>query len=475
MPKSALDRQAILRRLPAVDEVLRDEALGASLASIPRPLVVEAVQAVLEETRSTLLALEDGALPEGALPDAREVAVRAAEKALEEARPRLRRVVNATGVVLHTNLGRAPVAKSVAEHIRHIGLHYSNLEFDLASGRRGTRYAPLLKLLKTLTGAEDALVVNNNAAAVLLCLETLARGKEVIVSRGELIEIGGAFRMPDIMAKSGAILKEVGSTNRTHLKDYRGAIGPETALMLKVHPSNYYIGGFTASVAASDLVSVAREHSLPVMEDLGSGNFIDWRPFGLPHEPTVPEVVATGVDLVTFSGDKLMGGPQAGIIVGSSSLVGRLKANPLTRALRVDKFTVAGLEATLSLYLEPSRALEAVPALKMLSAPASHLEARARALAGRLGEAVPRGLAAELRSESAQVGGGALPRADLPTWVVTIKAGGRSANELEEAFRLQPTPIIGRIREDSFLLDARTLLEGDEDLIVEATARILKS
>jgi L-seryl-tRNA(Ser) seleniumtransferase len=473
MSKSALDRQAILRQLPAVDEILRHEALKVSLGSLPRPVVVEAVQGVLEEARSSLLALEEGTLAEEAVPDAHQMAARAAERAAEEARPGLRRVVNATGVVLHTNLGRAPIAPSVSVHIREIGIHYSNLEFDLSTGQRGTRYAPLLKLLKTLTGAEDALVVNNNAAAVLLCLETLAAGREVIVSRGELIEIGGAFRMPDIMAKSGAVLREVGTTNRTHLKDYDGAIGPQTALLLKVHPSNYFIEGFTASVPAGELVALAREHSIPVMEDLGSGNFIDWRPYGLPHEPTVPEVVASGVDLVTFSGDKLLGGPQAGIILGRAELISRLKSNPLTRALRVDKFTVAGLEATLGFYREPERALEAVPALRMLACPAEQLEARALALAERLRQEARGALHLDIRQEVAQVGGGALPAASLPTWVVALAAEGRSTGALEEAFRRLPTPVIGRIREDAFLLDTRTLLEGDEDLIVEAVARLL--
>jgi L-seryl-tRNA(Ser) seleniumtransferase len=332
----------------------------------------------------------------------------------------------------------------------------------------------LAKLLKSLTGAEDALVVNNNAAAVLLSLETLAAGREVVVSRGELIEIGGAFRLPDIMAKSGAILKEVGTTNRTHLKDYQRAIGPHTALLLKVHPSNYHVEGFTASVPAAELAALAQEHSIAVMEDLGSGNFIDWRPFGLPHEPTVQEVVASGVDLVTFSGDKLLGGPQAGIILGRSEILGRLKANPLTRALRVDKFTVAGLEATLGLYREPEKVFEAIPALGMLAAPPERLKTRAEALASLLRQQAGPTLQVEVRQEVAQVGGGALPAASLPTWVVALGAEDRSANALEEALRRQPTPVLGRIREEAFLLDTRTLLEGDEALIAEAVARLFK-
>ena len=472
MSESVVGRQEVFSRLPAVDEVLREEAIQAALASLPRPIVVEAVKSVLDEARETLLALEDEALAEVVVLDAHEAAARSAERAAEAARPALRRVVNATGVVLHTNLGRAPLAPAVGDHIRQIGTAYSNLEYDLATGRRGSRYAPLVRLLTTLTGAEDALVVNNNAAAVLLCLETLATGREVIVSRGELIEIGGAFRLPDVMVKSGAVLREVGTTNRTHLGDYARAVSDETALLLKVHPSNYAIQGFTASVSAGELAQLGRERGVPVMEDLGSGNFIDWRPYGLPHEPTVSEVVASGVDLVTFSGDKLLGGPQAGIILGRAALVGRLKENPLTRALRVDKFTVAGLEATLRLHLEPEHAIEAIPALRLLAAPAERLEARARALADRLRALADRGLRVEVRKEVAQVGGGALPTASLPTWVVVLSAEGRSPNSLEEAFRTSPTPVIGRIREEAFLLDCRTLLEGDEDRIAEAASRI---
>ncbi len=475
MPESVVDRQEVFRRLPAVDEVLRHEALQAALAALPRPVVVESVKSVLEDARSSLLALEDEALADSAVLEAHEVAARAAERAEEAAKPRLRRVVNATGVVLHTNLGRAPLAPAAADRIREVGVSYSNLEYDLSSGRRGSRYAPLVHLLTTLTGAEDALVVNNNAAAVLLCIETLAAGREVIVSRGELIEIGGSFRLPDVMAKGGAILREVGTTNRTHLSDYARAVSDETALLLKVHPSNYAIQGFTASVAAADLVELGRERGLPVMEDLGSGNFIDWRAYGLPHEPIVPEVVASGVDLVTFSGDKLLGGPQAGIILGRAEHIGRLKANPLTRALRVDKFTVAGLEATLALYLEPERAVEAIPALSMLAAPAEELEARARGLADKLRALEGSTLQAEVRSEVAQVGGGALPTASIPTWVVAVSAEGLSPNALEEAFRAAPTPVVGRIRDEALLLDTRTLLEGDEERIAAAASRVLQT
>ena len=471
MSESVVDRQEVFRRLPAVDEVLRHEALQAALAALPRTVVVESVKSVLEDVRSSLLALEDEALADSAVLEAHEAAARAEEAA----RPRLRRVVNATGVVLHTNLGRAPLAPAAAERIREVGLSYSNLEYDLSSGRRGSRYAPLVHLLTTLTGAEDALVVNNNAAAVLLCIETLAAGREVIVSRGELIEIGGSFRLPDVMAKGGAILREVGTTNRTHLSDYARAVSDETALLLKVHPSNYAIQGFTASVPAADLVELGLERGLPVMEDLGSGNFIDWRAYGLPHEPTVPEVVASGVDLVTFSGDKLLGGPQAGIILGRAQHIGRLRANPLTRALRVDKFTVAGLEATLALYLEPERAVEAIPALSMLAAPVEELEARARGLADKLRALEGSTLQAEVRREVAQVGGGALPTASLPTWVVAVSAEGLSPNALEEAFRAGPTPVVGRIREEALLLDTRTLLEGDEERIAAAASRVLQT
>ena len=315
-------------------------------------------------------------------------------------------------------------------------------------------------LLRRLSGAEAALVVNNCASAVLLALESLARGKEVIVSRGELIEIGGEFRIPDIMRRSGAILREIGTTNRTHLKDYASAIGPETGLILKVHTSNYRVVGFTAAVSSRELAELGRARSIPVMEDLGSGCFVDLTRYGFPYEPTVPEVVASGVDLVSFSGDKLLGGPQAGILVGRAELVERLARNPLNRALRIDKFTVAALEATLYAY-EAGTAIESIPTLRMLTEPVLSVRRRARRLLGRLSAETQRALGAQLVEATSQVGGGALPTVELPTAAITLGTPERPAERLDEALRSGRPPVLGRLLDDRLLLDCRTILASD--------------
>ncbi|OGL20844.1 MAG: L-seryl-tRNA(Sec) selenium transferase, partial [Candidatus Rokubacteria bacterium RIFCSPLOWO2_12_FULL_69_21] len=382
-------------------------------------------------------------------------------------------VVNATGVVLHTNLGRALLSPLTLERLRRVGSAYSNLELDLKTKERGSRYVHVDGLLKRLTGAPASLVVNNNAAAVLLALESLARGKEVIVSRGELIEIGGEFRIPDIMRRSGAILREVGTTNRTHLKDYADAIGPETALLLKVHTSNYRVLGFTAQVPTRDLVELGRSRGIPAMEDLGSGCFVDLRPYGFPYEPTVQEAVAAGLDLVSFSGDKLLGGPQAGIVVGKTELVERLKKNPLNRALRIDKLTLAGLEATLYAY-EAGNAIETIPTLRMLTERLAAVRRRARRLLRRLSPPVAAALGAALSEGRAQVGGGSLPLVELPTVALAIGTAGRPAQQLDEALRNGEPPVIGRIADDRLLLDCRTVLNSDIPALADALSRIIE-
>src|SRR5205085_1792308 len=336
------------------------------------------------------------------------LAARVVEGVRRAGRFSLRPVINATGVVLHTNLGRALLSDLARERVAAVAAAYSNLEMDLATKERGSRYSHVEALLRRLSGAEDALVVNNNAAAVLLALETLAQGKEVIVSRGELIEIGGEFRIPDIMRRSGARLVEVGATNRTHPRDYADAITADTALLLKVHSSNYRVVGFTAEVSSRELVEIGRARGIAVMEDLGSGSFVDLRPFGFPYEPTVQEVVSAGVDVVTFSGDKLLGGPQAGIVVGGGALVTRLKKNPLNRALRIDKLTLAALEATLYAY-EAGDPRETIPALRMLTEPLADVRARARRLLRALPAAARTRLDARIVEDQAQVGGGPLP------------------------------------------------------------------
>ncbi len=337
---------------------------------------------------------------------------------------------------------------------------YSNLEMDIARKERGSRYSHVDGLLRRLTGAEGSLVVNNCASAVLLALESLAKGKEVIVSRGELIEIGGEFRIPDIMRRSGAVLREVGATNRTHLKDYAAAIGPETGLLLKVHTSNYRVVGFTAAVSSRELVELGRQRGIPVMEDLGSGSLLDLRPFGFPYEPTVPEVVASGVDLVSFSGDKLLGGPQSGIVVGRAGAIGLLAKNPLNRALRIDKFTIAALEATLYAY-EAGDALETIPVLRLLTEPLVAIRRRARALLRRLPAEAQRRLGAALVETTSQVGGGALPTVELPTAALALGTAARAPQALDEALRAGQPPVLGRLAEDRLLLDLRTVLPAD--------------
>ena len=455
------DRAAALRSLPSVDQLVRRVAADPALAGLAHARLTAAVRETLEGERARVR--EHGTPP----ADAEALAARVVEGLRRAGRFSLRPVINATGVVLHTNLGRAVLSDLARERVAAVAAAYSNLELDLASKERGSRYSHVEALLRRLTGAEDALVVNNNAAAVLLALETLAHGKEVVVSRGELIEIGGEFRIPDIMLRSGAILREVGATNRTHLRDYAEAIGPATALLLKVHTSNYRVIGFTADVSSRELVELGRERGIPVMEDLGSGSLVDLRPWGFPYEPTVPEVVASGVDLVSFSGDKLLGGPQAGIVVGKRAIVARLKKNPWNRALRIDKFTIAALEATLTAY-EAGAAREAVPTLRLLTEPLAAVTARARRVLRGLGPDTARRLAARVNEDRAQVGGGALPTVELPTAGVSLGASDAAARALDAALRIGDPPVVGRLVEDRLFLDCRTVLPAQVPVLVKA-------
>ena len=419
-----------LRDLPSVDELARDERL----ASEPAALAVEAVRAALARAREEIRTGHDpGDLAERAL---RELA------ALR--RPRLRRALNATGVIVHTNLGRAPLPEAALERAREIGRGYSNLEYDLVAGRRGSRQDHVAAILRRLTGAEAALVVNNNAAAVLLALAALAEGREVLVSRGELIEIGDGFRIPDVLACSGARLREVGTTNRTRAADYERAVGPETGLLLRVHQSNFRVVGFTEQPSPAELAAVARRHEVPLLDDLGSGALV-----GLEDEPSAKESLTAGADLVCFSGDKLLGGPQAGIVVGRAELVEALRRHPLQRALRADKLTLAALEGTLGLYLDPEGALREVPVLRMLHEPAEAVRARAERLAAAVG--------GEVEETVARVGGGALPLAELPSFACAIDDG------LAPVLRGAELPIIGVIRDGRLLLDCRTLTNSEAD------------
>jgi L-seryl-tRNA(Ser) seleniumtransferase len=379
--------------------------------------------------------------------------VKRAEKMLQ---PNMRKVINATGTILHTNLGRAPISKEHMVHIAEIATGYSNLEYNLNAGKRGERYSHFEELLCKITGAEAAMAVNNNAAAVMLILSSLGKGGEVIVSRGELVEIGGKFRIPDVMEQSGATLVEVGTTNKTHFSDYEDAINENTAALLKVHTSNYRIVGFTESVGIDELVPLAREKDIPVIEDLGSGVLIDLSKYGITYEPTVQDSIRAGADVVSFSGDKLLGGPQAGIIIGKKKYIDKMKKNQLTRALRIDKFTAATLEVVLQEYLSEERAIERLPVLQMITKSVEKVEEEAKELLKLLGELE---LPAELGMEDceSQIGGGSLPLERIPSKAVTIKPTKISTAELEERMRFLPIPIIPRTLNDQILLDVRTI------------------
>ena len=445
------DDAATLRRLPSVDQLVRRLAAEPSLAGLSRARLTATVRETVDAERRRVV--EQGAAP----ADADTLAARVLAATQQAGVFSLRPVINATGVVLHTNLGRALLSDLARDRVAAVAAAYSNLELDLASKERGSRYSHVEALLRRLTGAEDALLVNNNAAAVLLALETLAHGREVVVSRGELIEIGGEFRIPDIMLRSGAVLREVGATNRTHLRDYAEAIGPNTAVLLKVHTSNYRVIGFTAEVSSRELTELGRERGIPVMEDLGSGSLIDLRPWGFPYEPTVQEVVASGVDLVSFSGDKLLGGPQAGIVVGKRAIVSRLKKNPWNRALRIDKFTIAALEATLNAY-DAGIAREAVPTLRLLTEPLAAIKSRARRVLRALGAETSQRLGAQVSEGRSQVGGGALPTVELPTAGLSLGVTDAAARALDAALRVGDPPVVGRLVDDRMFLDCRTVL-----------------
>ncbi|MEF3697643.1 L-seryl-tRNA(Sec) selenium transferase [Desulfolutivibrio sp.] len=459
----------LFRHLPSMDAVLAHLVSQKPFDGLPRPLVREAADRFLDVVREEIRAgLVPG--PEAlALP---ALAPRLCAFAAAQTKPRFRRVLNATGVVVHTNLGRSLLADAAVTAVAEAAARYSNLEFDLATGERGSRYSHVEDLLKTLTGAEAALVVNNNAAAVLIILDTLAKGREVIVSRGQLVEIGGSFRIPEVMAKSGAILKEVGATNRTHRHDYENAITDATAALLKVHTSNFKIIGFTKEVPLKELQEIGQAHNLPVIEDLGSGNLFDFSTLAMGHEPTVQRVVADGADVVSFSGDKVLGGPQAGIIVGKKYYIDRIKKNPLNRALRIDKMTLAALEATLRLYLDPALAAAKVPTLALIGQSPETLRKKARRLAAIINKAAPQLMAATTRPGASRVGGGAFPEEDLATTLVAITPTGAAvtADALRERLLAATPPLVARIEHDTLCLDPRTL--ADDELTVAAQALV---
>ena len=452
------------RAIPSVDRVLKLEAVDSLIDRYGRPLVLETIRAALDEQRMLLDNEGAAALDETALVAACAARLRATTQ------PSLRPVFNLTGTVLHTNLGRALFPPAAAAAVVAAMTRAVNLEFDIADGVRGERDSHVETWLKRLTGAEAATVVNNNAAAVYLVLNTLAQRKEVIVSRGELIEIGGAFRIPDIMARAGCRLREVGTTNRTHARDFTGAIGARTAALMKVHTSNYAIQGFTASVAESELAAIAHEHALPLLVDLGSGTLVDLERYGLPHEPTPRETLANGADVVTFSGDKLLGGPQCGLIVGRQDLIAKIRKNPMKRALRVDKLTLAALDATLRLYADPDRLARELPTLRLLTRPRAEIEALAGRVLPALAAATDGQAQAKIVACMSQIGSGSLPVDALPSagiaLVAHVKRRRSGAEALAAAFRALPVPVIGRIQDGAFILDLRCL-DDEADFIAQ--------
>lgn len=444
------------RELPSINSLLQTAAVRELLEKHPRRVVLDAVRRTIEAARQR----------GGAQRSEEQWAASIASAVDEATRPSLRRVINATGVVIHTNLGRSPLPDVAIKAIEQSARGFSNLEYDLDSGKRGSRYSHCVSLLRQLTGAGDALVVNNCAAAMVLTLNALAHKKEVLVSRGELVEIGGSFRIPDIMARSGARLVEVGTTNRTHDDDYRRAITPKTGAIVKVHRSNFAIEGFTSDVSVEKLVFIAGEHGLPVIHDLGSGLMIPLDEFGLSGEPTAESALKSGATLVLMSGDKLLGGPQAGIILGDGATVTKLRKNPFTRAMRVDKLTISALEATLRLYLDRERALAEIPVLAMLTASVESLESRARGLAEVLRAS---GITCEAVTSEASVGGGAFPTAKIQSRAVAIT---ENADRAEAALRCADLPVIGHIEADRLLLDLRSVLPSEDSAL---SASVLKA
>jgi len=461
--------QELLRLIPKVDRVLEWPEIAPLLAGHPRQELLTAVRNILGRLRQEV---RGGAA--ATLPGRDGIVAMVTSELGRRSSSSLRPVINGTGVVVHTNLGRSPLAEEALEAIRTVSAGYSNLEFDLESGERGTRYSHVEGLICELTGAEAALVVNNNAAALILALSALAQGREVIVSRGELVEIGGSFRIPDVMRQSGAHLVEVGTTNRTHPHDFVSAITASTALLLKVHTSNFAIVGFTAEVTVAQLSAVGRESGIPVMLDAGSGCLVDLSPYGINGEPAIRKYLDAGADLVSFSGDKLLGGPQAGIIAGRREYIEPMKQHPLLRAMRIDKLTLAALEATLRLYRDERRALASIPTLRMLVATPAELSRRADLLIRRLRRALPGTVTLMKHPGESSAGGGSFPLLQLPTSLIEVRIAGASPQQVEAAMRMGSAPVVGRIQRDRFLLDMRTILDYDLEAVVETLVGVAK-
>ncbi len=459
------------RYIPSVNTLLSTEPIVAALLEYPR-------WALLQETRALVDEIREGVIP--VVQDKAQLATwhqglgeTIAARAREASRYSLKTVINATGVVLHTNMGRALLAQPAIDHMVNVASRYSNLELDLSTGERGSRYDHVAQLISELTGAEDAIVVNNNAAAVVLCLSEMAKGREVIISRGELVEIGGSFRIPEIMELSGCTLKEIGATNRSHYSDYENAIGEDTALLLKVHTSNYRIIGFTKEVTVPELVPLAKAKGLPIMNDLGAGCLVDLRQFGLPHEPTVQEALEEGADLVTFSGDKLLGGPQIGVIAGKSEYIERLKRNQLLRALRVDKLTLAALEATLRIYRDAKDPTSEIPGLRMLAIDADTLKKRAAAFADSLRDRIHPATKLRICYGQSQVGAGSAPESGLDTHLVAITPHVAEVASVDAALRSMNPAILLRVYDGELLIDLRTVFPEEEKHLAESLVSAL--
>lgn len=456
----------LLSQIPAINKILLLDEIKELMNTYTEVAIKSAIKQYIEEIKQAILNEE---LSE--VPSLSKIVGEVARIVEKEDKNSLRRVINATGTILHTNLGRSLLSEKIKENIESVAFNYSNLEFDIDNKKRGSRYVHLIDIIKKLTGAEDVLVVNNNAAAVLLTLNTLVKDQEIIVSRGELVEIGGAFRIPEIIKLSGGVPIEVGTTNKTHLKDYENAISEETGALLKVHTSNYKILGFTESVSNEEISYLARENELVSINDLGSGQFVDFSKFGLPYEPTVKEILDNGIDIVTFSGDKLLGGPQAGIIVGKKKYIEKMKKNQLTRALRVDKMTLASLEATLKLYLDEKEALEHIPTLHMISLSKERLFGKADVLKTKLSN-----LDFDIRIEEdkAEVGGGSYPASYLESVAVKLTHRKLHATEIERKLLEVEIPIITRIKDNSIILDMRTLRTREFDIVKAALEEVTK-
>ncbi len=462
----------LFKLIPKVDEILENEKIENILKDIPRKTVLDSIRIEIENIRTYI---KQGKTQEEINDIIGEIFTKIEKRAIEKDSFNLKRVVNGTGIVIHTNLGRSLMSKRVMDNIVEIATNYSNLEYDLNLGKRGSRYSHLEDIITEITGGESALVVNNNAAAVMLVLSTLAKEKEVVVSRGELIEIGGSFRIPDVMEESGAKLVGVGTTNKTHLWDFEKGINDETAALLKVHTSNYRIQGFTSNVDSSELIELKEKYNIPLIEDLGSGVLVDLSKYGIEYEPTVQESLKKGVDIVTFSGDKLLGGPQAGIIVGKKEYIEKMKKNQLTRAFRVDKFTISALEGVFKCYIDKDFAAEEIPTLNMLSISLKELENKATELKELLDREIQnKKVNLDIEDSYSEVGGGSLPLEKIPTKCIVLSIENSSIQELENNLRKYEIPIIVRLYKDKIYMDLRTIKRQEFNIVVKGVSFALE-